>query len=120
MLINELSKRSGVSIHTLRYYENLGLIQGTTNENVKTNNYKDYDEHAVERLEIIVEAKEVGFTLAEIRTIIDGWFNASQPKEDLQILFQKKIAEMDRKIKQFRQMKKRLQEVCAELGNGTC
>ena len=43
MLINELSKRTGVSVHTIRYYENLGLIQGVTDINVKTNNYKNYD-----------------------------------------------------------------------------
>lgn len=74
MLINELSKKTGVTIHTIQYYENLGLIQGTTDENVKTNNYKNYDDCVVERLEIIVEAKDVGFTLAEIRKLLESWY----------------------------------------------
>ncbi|SEM45890.1 MerR HTH family regulatory protein [Chryseobacterium taichungense] len=45
MLINELSKKTGVTIHIMRYYENLGLI---ADENVKTNNYKNYDEKVAE------------------------------------------------------------------------
>ncbi|GAA6766250.1 hypothetical protein AAFH68_21900 [Flavobacterium sp. CGRL1] len=72
MLINELSKRTGLSIHTIRYYENLGMIEGFTNEKVKSNNYKHYSDNVIERLEIIIEAKEVGFTLAEIKKNIDS------------------------------------------------
>lgn len=75
MLINELSKRTGVTIHTIRYYENLGLIHGATDKNVKTNNYKNYDETAVERLEIIADAKEVGFTLAGIKKLMESWYS---------------------------------------------
>ena len=50
MLINELSKRTGVSIPTLRYYENYGLFKGVSDENIKTNNYKDYDESIFEKI----------------------------------------------------------------------
>ena len=74
MLINELSKQSGVSIHTLRYYENLGLIQGEADETVSSNNYKHYDESLIERLETIKEAKEAGFALSEIKKMLDSWY----------------------------------------------
>src|SRR5690606_36276029 len=74
MLISELSKRTGVSIHTLRYYENYGLIAGRTDETVKSNNYKQYDESLVEKIEIIKGAKEAGFTLSEIRELLDSWY----------------------------------------------
>lgn len=75
MLINELSKRTGVSIHTLRFYENYGLFKGVSNENVKSNNYKNYDESIVEKIEIIKGAKEVGFTLSEIKKLLESWYN---------------------------------------------
>lgn len=120
MLINELSKKTGVTIHTIRYYENLGLIKGTTDENVKTNNYKNYDESVVERLEIIMEAKEVGFTLAEIRKLLESWFENSNSKSETAKLFQTKIQEIENKIKQFRQIKKRLEKVVEELSKGEC
>jgi len=118
MLINELSKRTGVTIHTLRYYENLGLIKGVSDENVKTNNYKDYNEDVVERLEIIAEAKEVGYTLAEIRKILDGWYGGTLNAEELKRLFSAKIMEIETKIRQLKQIKKRLEGMMAEVEKG--
>lgn len=71
MLINWLSKRTGVSVHTLHYYENLGLIQGAADEAIESNNYKQYDEALIERLELMEEAKEVGFALTGIKKMLD-------------------------------------------------
>ena len=48
MLINELSKRTGITAHTIRFYEKSGLIKGVRDENVKSNNYFHYDEETVE------------------------------------------------------------------------
>ena len=118
MLINELSKKTGVTIHTLRYYENLGLIRGAGDENVTPNNYKNYDENVIERLEMIAEAKEVGYSLSEIKKILDGWFSGTLNAEELKKLFSSKIIEIDAKIKQLRQVKKRLEKMIKEVENG--
>ncbi|MFH6937501.1 MerR family transcriptional regulator [Flavobacterium sp. FlaQc-30] len=115
MLINELSKKTGLSIHTIRYYENLGMIKGLTNEEVKSNNYKNYDDNVVERLEIIIEAREVGFTLAEIKKILTTWFESTDSKPETLELFQSKIKEIDDKMKYFKQTKKLLEKVCEKL-----
>lgn len=120
MLINELSKRTGVTIHTLRYYENLGLIQGVTNENVKTNNYKDYDESVIEKIEIIKGGKEVGFTLFEIKELMNTWFSGTSTKEEILSFFEKKVAEIDSKIKKFKQTKKLLERAMKEIDKGEC
>lgn len=120
MLINELSKKTGLSIHTIRYYENLGLIQGISNENIKTNNYKSYDENVVERLEIISDAKEVGFTLSEIKKLLESWYNPSSLRAEQIEMFRIKIEEIEAKIRQFKQIKKRLEKVKTELENGEC
>ena len=120
MLINELSKQTGVSIHTIRYYENLGLIQGSPDENVKTNNYKNYDDSVVERLEIIIDAKEVGFTLAEIKKLLESWYGNTTSRSEQIKLFTTKLEEIDAKIKQLKQVKKRLEKVKKELEAGKC
>lgn len=120
MLINELSKRSGITIHTIRYYENMGLIQGVADENVKTNNYKIYDDLALERLEIITEAKEVGFTLAEIKKFLESWYGDSSTREEQIKIFTEKIKEVEAKIKQLRQAKVRLEKVVKDLKNDGC
>ena len=49
MLINELSKKTGVSAHTIRFYEKSGLIEGKQDESVKSNNYLHYDDVTIEK-----------------------------------------------------------------------
>lgn len=115
MLINELSKRTGLSIHTIRYYENLGLVEGMSDDKVKSNNYKQYNEVVVERLEIIVEAKEAGFTLAEIKKVLTAWFESTDSKPETLQLFESKIKEMEDKIKYLKQTKELLKKVCEKL-----
>jgi MerR family Zn(II)-responsive transcriptional regulator of zntA len=75
MLINELSKKTGISTHTIRFYEKSGLIEGKQDESVKSNNYFHYDEVTIEKLEFINDAKSVGFTIKEIGQIIDAWYS---------------------------------------------
>jgi len=120
MLINELSKRTGLAIGTLRYYENYGLFKGTTNEQVKSNNYKDYDDSIVEKIEVITGAKEVGFTLAEIKNLFDSWYNNRLSTEKKIEAVNNKISEVDAKIKQLRQVKKLLLEAITDIENGDC
>ena len=75
MLINELSKRTGLSPHTIRFYEKSGLIKGQRDEKQKSNNYFHYTEAAVEKLALIKDAKAAGFTLNEIAQLIDAWYD---------------------------------------------
>ena len=120
MLINELSKRTGVSIHTLRYYENFGLIAGSTDEAVKSNNYKQYDEILVEKVSWIIESKKAGFTLAEIRKSLDDWFNNRLPVNKKIEIAQKKIDEIDTKIRELKQVRKFLYGAIKDVENGLC
>ncbi len=49
MLINELSKKTGITTHTIRFYEKSGLIKGERSKTVTTNNYFHYNEEVVEK-----------------------------------------------------------------------
>jgi len=62
MKIGELSKTTGVSIDTIRYYEQRGLIPAVART---TSGYRQYAEGDASRLRFIVQAKELGFTLEE-------------------------------------------------------
>ena len=120
MLINELAKRTGLSIHTLRYYENYGLFKGATDEKIKTNNYKHYDESLVEKIELILEAKEIGFTLSEIKDLLDSWFNKQLSVEKKVDILEGKIKEIDGKIRQLNQVRKFLVDGIVDVRNGDC
>ncbi len=106
MLINELSKQTGVSAHTIRYYEKFGLIKGKQNETVKSNNYFHYDEETVYKLELIRDAKRIGFTLNEIKILIEAWFNKKFTVAKKIAILDEKMISINEKIIQLKQMKK--------------
>lgn len=120
MLINELSKRTGVSIHTLRFYENYGLFNGLSDENVKTNNYKDYAESLIETIATIIAAKEVGFTLSEIKALLDTWYSTQFTMEKKVEVVNNKVREIEKKIKDLQKVKKILLAALKDIQNGDC
>lgn len=67
MLIGELSKETGLSKDTIRFYEKRALISSDK----KANNYKAYSRQTVDLLKFIIRAKKLGFTLKEIKELIE-------------------------------------------------
>ncbi len=67
MKIGELSKKTGVSIDTVRYYEQRGLIPAAARTQ---SGYRQYSVSDITRLRFIVQAKELGFTLEEIGQLL--------------------------------------------------
>lgn len=63
---NEVSKLVGVSRRTLQYYDNEGLLDVKRSKN----NYRLYDENALERIWKIMLYKEMGFNLKEIHELL--------------------------------------------------
>ena len=120
MLISELSKRSDISVHTIRFYEKSGLIKGKQNKDVKTNNYFHYDEEIVEKLLLIRDAKSIGFTLKEINQLIDAWYNDKFTKKNKLVILHKKIEIIDEKIKQLTAMKKLVLEFKNSMEKESC
>ncbi|MHA8050330.1 MerR family transcriptional regulator [Aquirufa sp. ROCK-SH2] len=120
MLINELSKKTGLSTHTIRFYEKSGLIEGKQDETVKSNNYFHYDEVTIEKLEFISDAKSVGFTIKEIGQTLDAWYNNRYTKEQkLEILYDKLIS-LEQKMKEIKTMKKQLLQFKDDVLNDRC
>lgn len=106
MLINELSKRTGITAHTIRFYEKSGLIKGKRNESVKSNNYYHYDEDTIEKLELIRDAKSVGFTIHEISQLIDAWYNNKMTVTEKLSILDEKLLSIEQRIKQLKEIKK--------------
>jgi MerR family Zn(II)-responsive transcriptional regulator of zntA len=108
MLINELSKKTGISTHTIRFYEKSGLIEGKQDENVKSNNYFHYDDLTIDKLAFIHAAKSVGFTIKEIGQIINAWYNRKYTKTQILELLDDKLISLEQKMKEIKEMKKQL------------
>jgi MerR family transcriptional regulator, copper efflux regulator len=120
MLINELSKRTGITVHTIRFYEKSGLIKGKRDENIKTNNYFHYDEETVEKLELVRDAKSIGFTIGEISQLMDAWYNNKISVADKLAVLDSKLQAIEEKIKQLQQMKELLAEFKKSVETQSC
>jgi MerR family mercuric resistance operon transcriptional regulator len=67
ILIGELSRRTGCHIETIRYYERIGVIPKAQ----RRGRYRSYRTDDVSRLRFIHRARELGFSLAEVRALLD-------------------------------------------------
>jgi MerR family copper efflux transcriptional regulator len=120
MLINELSKKTGISTHTIRFYEKSGLIEGKQDESVKSNNYYHYDDVTVEKLEFISDAKSVGFTIKEIGQIIDAWYNRKYTKKQKLTILDEKLISLEQKMKEIKEMRKQILQFKDDVVNDRC
>lgn len=120
MLINELSKKTGVSTHTIRFYEKSGLLEGKRDESITSNNYYHYDDMAVERLEFISDAKSVGFTIKEIGQMIDAWYNKKYSKKQKLDILTEKLNSLEQKMIEIKEMKKQVLQFKNDVINDRC
>lgn len=76
MRIGELCQRAGVSRDTVRFYERRGLLPQTVQREL-TSGYRCYELGDLRRLQRIRYAKGLGFSLAEIETLLDVWMDGT-------------------------------------------
>ena len=120
MLINELAKKTGLTPHTIRFYEKYGLIKGSRRPDVKTNNYFHYDNIAVDKLELIREAKVIGFSLSEIKQFIDTWFSQQVTADEKIAILDEKLVSIDEKIKQLNEVKNIIAKYKVNIKSNNC
>ncbi|CAG9239075.1 Transcriptional regulator, MerR family [Paraburkholderia tropica] len=118
MLIGELCKQAGVSRDTVRYYERFGLLDKATQPHV-TNTYKQYSALSLQRIRLIVHAKALGFTLAEIRDVIDVWDSPGFGTADKVACLQAKLKELDEKSHALSELRAGLLNALDKVG-GEC
>ena len=108
MKIGEVAKLSGTGIETIRFYEREGLLLEPER---RPSGYRQYDESTVERLEYIRQAKELGFTLAEIRELMELSFVSQSCCDHIRQRADTKIADIESKIRSLQQMKRSLGKI---------
>jgi len=108
MKIGEVAKRSGTGIETIRFYERERLLQEPER---RPSGYRHYDESSVQRLEYIGRAKTLGFTLAEIRELLELSFAAPTGCEHIRQRAGAKITDIEGKIRSLQQMRRSLRKI---------
>lgn len=120
MLIHELAKKTGITAHTIRFYEKSGLIKGKRDESVTSNNYFHYDQETVEKLELIKDAKSIGFTISEIAELMDAWYNNKMTVAEKLAVLDEKLLSIEDRIRQLKDMKKMIRQFKKDTIENNC
>ena len=104
MLISELAKQTGLSKDTIRFYEKRGLIEATERQ-AGSRVYKEFSLEMVERLVMISQGKSLGFTLNEIKELIDASIDGLMPISQKIKVTEDKLREIAQKIEQLNSIK---------------
>lgn len=112
MRIADVERATGCSRHTVRFYESEGLIAAPVRDG---NNYRSYAPGVIEELTFIRSAKEIGFTLAEIRSVLDAQRSSSMNCVQGAELVDAKITEIRQRLARLRQTMSALESMRTEL-----
>src|SRR5947199_10849301 len=95
IFIGKLAEAAGVNVQTVRYYEGLGLLP----EPIRTaSGYRTYGESALKRLRFIKQAQALGFSLEEIKAVLEISNEGKRPCSRVRKLAKAKLAEVDQKL----------------------
>lgn len=111
MKIGEVATQSGVGIETIRFYERERLIPAPLRT---TSGYRQYEPSVIARLSFIRRTKELGFTLAEIRDLLELRFDPATGCEHVRERAQQKLESIAEKIHSLERMKRTLEKVVSE------
>jgi MerR family copper efflux transcriptional regulator len=112
MQIGEAARRSGISAKMIRHYESIGLIPTPDR---RDSNYRDYGHHDLHRLGFVRRARELGFSIEEIRDLLRLWADTQRSSAEVKRLTEAHIAELDAKIDLLKEMRgtlARLADAC--------
>ncbi len=107
-LRKQAAKAANISVETLRYYEQNGLIPVPERAQ---NGYRLYGEDTIEKLKVIKQCKYCGFTLEETKKIISAVESKAIDYECINSFIDEKIIEINRKLEQFDKMKMILNKI---------
>ena len=106
MTIGELADKAGVNVQTVRYYEREGLLPEP--HRWPDSGYRDFDDDALQRLRFIRSAKDLGFTLREIKELLEMRVLPGESCTEVRQMIGTKLADLDQRIKEMRRLRRAL------------
>ena len=95
MRIGELARATGTKAETIRYYEREGIRPAADRTD---SNYRDYSDEHLATLTFVRRARELGFSMAQVRELLALSDHDEKPCQDVDRLVQQQLAEVERKI----------------------
>ena len=109
--IGDVSKRSGIGIEALRFYEKSGLLEKPSRTE---SGYRVYDAGVLERLAFIKQSQALGFSLEEIKRVIEDARTGKSPCAEVREIVRHRLEELDERMRELRRYRKELSDTLAE------
>lgn len=115
LTIGQLAKKNGVRIDTIRHYERLGLVKP---EDRSKAGYRFYGQESLRIVEFILRAKNLGFTLAEIKTLLRLKASQTSTCKDMLERTEEKIFEAKENVRHLNKIHKALEKLAEACPGG--
>lgn len=114
--IGEAAKRTGVKTETIRFYERIGLIPAPLRTG---GGHRVYDDGRVERLRFIRRARELGFAVQQVRSLLTMVDEPGHTCDEVSALALEHLGSVRRRIEDLRVMERVLAETVTRCAGGT-
>lgn len=104
--IGSVAGATGLPAKTIRYYESEGLIDRPRRS---AGNYRLYDERHVATLRFIQQARQLGFTVREVASLVALWRNKRRASADVRRLATAHLGDIDARIAELKRMRQTLE-----------
>ncbi len=115
MKIGEAASASGCHLETVRYYERIGLLPKPQRT---SSGYRSYSDVDVRRLRFITRGRELGFSLEEIRSLLELSDNPKLSCAEVDVIARHHLSEINQRVVELRRMAKELAQTIAACAGG--
>ena len=105
MKIGKAAQHAGLSVKTVRYYADIGLV---TPYQDTQNSYRDYSQDDVAKLQFVGKARRYDFSIDECRDLLSLYQDKSRSSSEVKALTLEKIEQIDQKITELTSLKSEL------------
>ncbi len=116
LTIGKLAEATGTKVETVRYYERAGLIAPPART---PGNYRSYRMEDLERLRFIRRTRDLGFSLEEVRALLDMAVQRDRDCGTVDELANRHLKEIDHKIADLTALRRELAGVISSCAGGT-
>jgi len=114
LTIGQAARLAGVGVETIRFYERQGLVAQPPKP---ADGFRVYPAETVRRIRFIRRAKQIGFTLKEVRELLGFYFDPGASCAEVRQRAAEKVADMETRIAALQRMKTALQALVDECGS---